>query len=125
MAAHIKYSKESKKKSFTDRYFNNKFSDVNNMTPAQQTGIFYKKANELRDGFKPIFSNETQYLPNVMGSQLVSDFSQTLDTKSNPFNPSFQSTKSLTIPPNKKTDDVIKFMVVGGALFLVYQILTD
>jgi len=125
MAAHIKYSKESKKKSFTDRYFNNKFSDVNNMTPAQQTGIFYKKANELRDGFKPIFSNETQYLPNVMGSQLVSDFSQTLDTKSNSFKPSFQSTKSLTIPPNKKTDDVIKFIVIGGALFLVYQILTD
>jgi hypothetical protein len=125
MAAHIKYSKESKKKSFTDRYFNNKFSDVNNMTPAQQTGIFYKKANELRDGFKPIFSNETQYLPNVMGSQLVSDFSQTLDTKSNQFKTSFPNKKSLTIPPNKKADDVIKFIVIGGALFLVYQILTD
>jgi hypothetical protein len=125
MAAHIKYSKESKKKSFTDRYFNNKFSDVNNMTPAQQTGIFYKKANELRDGFKPIFSNETQYLPNVMGSQLVYDFSQTLDTKSNQFKTSFPNKKSLTIPPNKKADDVIKFIVIGGALFLVYQILTD
>ena len=61
-----------------------------------------------------------------MGSQLVSDFSETLDTKSNQFKSSFPNKKSLTIPPNKrKADDVIKFIVVGGALFLVYQILTD
>ena len=66
-------------------------------------------------------------LPNLKGSQIVSasDYAQTLDAKSNLFKPSFQSTKSLTIPPNKRADDIIKFIVIGGALFLVYQILTD
>ena len=78
MAEHIKYSQGVKKKSFTDNYFNKKFADVNDMTPAQQTGLFYNKANEFRTGFKPIFANETQYLPYVKGSELASDFSDKL-----------------------------------------------
>ena len=120
MSKHLKYSKDAK------IGFEGHFFDDKDMSKAEQTGFVYNVANGYRDRFKPIFANETQYLPNVMGSQLVSDYSQTLDTKSNSFKPSFQSTKSLTIPPNKrKTDDVIKFIVIGGALFLVYQILTD
>jgi len=117
--------KKGAKKTFVEGYFNNKFSSAPKSVSASEAFV-YDVANEQREFFKPIFANETQYLPNVFGSELVSNYSQTLDTKSNSIKPSFQSTKSLTIPPNKrKADDIIKFIVVGGALFLVYQILTD
>jgi len=117
--------KKGAKKTFVEGYFNNKFSSAPKSVSASEAFV-YDVANEQREFFKPIFANETQYLPNVLGSELVSNYSQTLDTKSNSIKPSFQSTKSLTIPPNKrKADDIIKFVVIGGALFLVYQILTD
>jgi len=120
----LTYKKDAKK-TFVEGYFNNKFSSAPKSVSASEAFV-YDVANEQREFFKPIFANETQYLPNVLGSELVSNYSQTLDTKSNSIKPSFQSTKSLTIPPNKrKADDIIKFIVVGGALFLVYQILTD
>jgi len=120
----LTYKKDAKK-TFVEGYFNNKFSSAPKSVSASEAFV-YDVANEQREFFKPIFANETQYLPNVFGSELVSNYSQTLDTKSNSIKPSFQSTKSLTIPPNKrKADDIIKFIVVGGALFLVYQILTD
>ena len=117
--------KKGAKKTFVEGYFNKKFASTPKSVSASEAFV-YDVANDQREFFKPIFANETQYLPNVMGTQVVSDYSQTLDTKSNSYKPSFQSTKSLTIPPNKrKADDIIKFIVVGGALFLVYQILTD
>jgi hypothetical protein len=117
--------KKGAKKTFVEGYFNKKVSSTPRNVSASEAFV-YDVANDQREFFKPIFANETKYLPNVMGSQLVSDYSQTLDTKSNLFKPSFQSVKSLTVPPNKrKADDVIKFIVVGGVLFLVYQILTD
>jgi hypothetical protein len=116
--------KKGAKKTFVEGYFNKKVSFTPRNVSASEAFV-YDVANDQREFFKPIFANETKYLPNVMGSQLVSDYSQTLDTKSNLFKPSFQSAKSLTVPPNKKADDIIKFIVVGGVLFLVYQILTD
>jgi hypothetical protein len=116
--------KKGAKKTFVEGYFNKKVSSTPRNVSANEAFV-YDVANDQREFFKPIFANETKYLPNVMGSQLVSDYSQTLDTKSNLFKPSFQSAKSLTVPPNKKADDIIKFIVVGGVLFLVYQILTD
>ena len=117
--------KKGAKKTFVEGYFNKKVSSTPRNVSASEAFV-YDVANDQREFFKPIFANETQYLPNVMGSQLVSDYSQTLDTQSNSFKPSFQSIKSLTVPPNKrKADDIIKFIVVGGVLFLVYQILTD
>lgn len=129
MSDYLKYTKQSKKRAFTDKYFNNKFSDVNNMTPAQQTGIFYKKANELRDGFKPIFVNETQYLPNVKGASLMSDFSEKLDVSSDILQSSLKksiSSESLTIPPNKKTDySLLKLLLVGTGLYLIYKIIEE
>jgi hypothetical protein len=121
--------KKGAKKSFVEGYFNNKFSSAPKSVSASEAFV-YDVANEQREFFKPIFANETQYLPNVLGSELVSDYSQTLDNTSIPFSvqskSSFPNKKSLTVPPNKrKADDIIKFIVVGGALFLVYQILTD
>ena len=130
MADNIKYTKSSKKKTFTDNYFNNKFADVNNMTTAQQTGVFYTKANELRTGFKPIFANETKYLPNVKGSDLVSSFSDTLDV-SDVSNASSKnnsiSSESLTIPPNKKSEiyPIATFALVVSGLYLIYKIIED
>ena len=115
------------KKSFVEGYFNKKFVSTPKNVSASEAFV-YDVANDQREFFKPIFANETKYLPNVKGSQIVSasDYSQTLDTKSNPFKSSFPSTESLTVPPNKrKADDIIQFIVIGGALFLVYQILTD
>lgn len=129
MSDSLKYTKQSKKRAFTDKYFNNKFSDVNNMTPAQQTGVFYKKANELRTWFKPIFVNETQYLPNVKGSSLMTDFSEQLDVTSNSsksYSSSSISSESLTIPPNKQPDySVLKFLLVGTGLYLIYKIIEE
>jgi hypothetical protein len=125
--------KKGAKKTFVEGYFNKKVSSTPRNVSASEAFV-YDVANDQREFFKPIFANETKYLPNVRGSELVSDYSQTLDNVSSPLispfsnksNPSFQSIKSLTVPPNKrKADDVIKFIVVGGVLFLVYQILTD
>jgi hypothetical protein len=116
--------KKGAKKTFVEGYFNKKVSSKPRNVSASEAFV-YDIANDQREFFKPIFANETKYLPNVKGSQVVSDYSQTLDTKSNLFKPSFQNVKSLTVPPNKKANDVIKFIVVGGVLFLVYQILTD
>ena len=129
MSDYLKYTARSKKRAFTDKYFNNKFSDVNNMTPAQQTGVFYKKANELRNGFKPIFENETQYLPNIKGSNLMSDYSEKLDVSTDNLKSSVSnslSSKSLTIPPNKKSDyPLLKFLLVGTGIYLIYKIIED
>jgi hypothetical protein len=121
----LTYAKGAKK-SFVEGYFNKKFVSTPKNVSASEAFV-YDVANDQREFFKPIFANETKYLPNVKGSQIVSasDYSQTLDTKSNPFKSSFPSTESLTVPPNKRADDIIKFIVVGGVLFLVYQILTD
>jgi hypothetical protein len=122
----LTYAKGAKK-SFVEGYFNKKFVSTPKNVSASEAFV-YDVANDQREFFKPIFANETKYLPNVKGSQIVSasDYSQTLDTKSNPFKSSFPSTESLTVPPNKrKADDIIQFIVIGGALFLVYQILTD
>lgn len=118
----LTYSKGAKK-SFVEGYFNKKSSSAPRNISASEAFV-YDVANEQRDFFKPIFANETKYLPNIRGSETVSDYSQTLDNKSS--KSSFPSTESLTIPPHKrKADDMIKFIIVGGALFLVYQILTD
>jgi len=129
MSDYLKYTKQSKKRAFTDKYFNKKFSDVNNMTPAQQTGIFYKKANELRTGFKPIFVNETQYLPNIKGTNLISEFSEKLDVTSNnslKISKNSISSKSLTIPPNKKSDyPLLQLLLVGTGIYLIYKIIED
>lgn len=127
MAEHIKYAK---KKSFVDNYFNNKFADVNDMTPAQQAGVFYNKANEFRSGFNPIFANETQFLPNVKGSELSSEFSDKLDVSnvaSSKSSSSSNSSESLTIPPNRKADyyPIAKFALVVGGLYLIYKIIED
>jgi hypothetical protein len=122
----LTYAKGAKK-SFVEGYFNKKFVSTPKNVSASEAFV-YDVANDQREFIKPIFANETKYLPNVKGSQIVSasDYSQTLDTKSNPFKSSFPSTESLTVPPNKrKADDIIQFIVIGGALFLVYQILTD
>lgn len=129
MSDSLKYTKQSKKRAFTDYYFNKKFSDVNNMTPAQQTGIFYKKANELRAGFKPIFDNETQYLPNVKGANLMSEFSEKLDVSNDSLKISRKnsiSSESLTIPPSKQSDySALKFLLVGTGIYLIYKIIED
>ena len=123
----LTYAKGAKK-SFVEGYFNKKFVSTPKNVSASEAFV-YDVANDQREFFKPIFANETKYLPNVMGSQLVSDYSQTLDNSSIPFSmkskSSFPNKESLTIPPNKRADDVIKFIVIGGALFLVYQILSD
>jgi hypothetical protein len=124
--------KKGAKKTFVEGYFNKKFASTPKNVSASEAFV-YDVANDQREFFKPIFANETKYLPNVKGSELVSDYSQKLDAISRPLNneyssmfkSSFPNKESLTIPPNKKTDDVIKFIVIGGALFLVYQILTD
>ena len=124
--------KKGVKKTFVEGYFNKKFASTPKNVSASEAFV-YDVANDQREFFKPIFANETKYLPNVRGSELVSDYSQTLDAISKPlsnqsskqFKSSFPNKESLTIPPNKKADDVIKFIVIGGALFLVYQILTD
>lgn len=123
----LTYAKGAKK-SFVEGYFNKKFvSSPKNVSASE--AFVYDVANDQREFFKPIFANETKYLPNVRGAELMSDYSQKLDNTSTPLSSSFQSSfpnkESLTIPPNKRADDVIKFIVVGGALFLVYQILTD
>ena len=124
--------KKGAKKTFVEGYFNKKVSSTPRNVSASEAFV-YDVANDQREFFKPIFANETKYLPNVRGSELVSDYSQKLDSVSSPLNKeyssmfksSFPNKESLTIPPNKKADDVIKFIVIGGALFLVYQILTD
>jgi hypothetical protein len=127
----LKYAKGAKK-SFVEGYFNKKVASTPKNISASEAFV-YDVANDQREFFKPIFANETKYLPNVRGSELVSDYSQKLDNVSSPLNmeyssmfkSSFPNKESLTIPPNKKADDIIKFIVIGGALFLVYQILTD
>lgn len=126
MAENIKHTK---KRSFTDNYFNNKFSDVNNMTKAQQSGMFYRKANELRSSFKPIFANETKYVPNTKGSDLISEYSEKLDVsngKNSLKSSNSISSESLTIPPNKKPDyTILKFALVSSGLYLIYKIIEE
>jgi hypothetical protein len=117
----LTYSKGAKK-SFVEGYFNNKFSSTHKPISASEAFV-YDVANEQRDFFKPIFANETQYLPNVKGTETLSDYSDNLDSISK--KSSFPSNESLTIPPHKKANDIIKFLIVGAGLFVVYQILTD
>ena len=117
----LTYSKGAKK-TFVEGYFNNKFSSTPKPISASEAFV-YDVANDQRDFFKPLFANETQYLPNIKASEKISDYAENLDSRSK--SSSFPSNKSLTIPPNKKANDIIQFIVIGGALFLVYQILTD
>lgn len=117
MSTHLKYSKDAKI-GFEGNFFNDK-----DMSKAEQAGFIYDTANDFRDRFKPVFANETKYLPNVKGSELVSSDVKRTDLPAD--TAQFPSAKSLTVPPHKKAEDIIKFMVVGGALFLVYKIITD
>jgi hypothetical protein len=121
MSKHLKYSKDAK------IGFEGHFFDDKNMSAAEQTGFVYNVANGYRDRFKPVFANETKYLPNIKGSDLVSSSVKRTDLPANipSAQINFPSTESLTVPPHKKADEIIKFLVIGGALFLVYQILTD
>jgi hypothetical protein len=122
----LTYSKGAKK-SFVEGYFNNKFSSTPKPISASEAFV-YDVANEQRDFFKPIFANETQYLPNIKGTEKLSDYSDKLDSKSNSkINKSgFPSNESLTLPPHKRNkSDIIKFLIVSAGLFVVYQILTD
>ena len=120
MSKHLKYAKDAKI-GFEGHFFNDK-----DMSAAEQSGFIYSVANGHRDRLKPIFANETKYLPNIKGSDLVNSSVKRLDLPANiPSAKIFPSTESLTVPPHKKADEIIKFLVIGGALFLVYQILTD
>jgi archaellin len=142
----LTYAKGAKKK-FVESYFDNKFAS-NGQPISNAQSFVYDLANEHRTFFKPIFANETQYLPNGFGSQVISDYSQSLDTSA----PTSMTTSApvqdvktsqsvslpqlLTIPPTQTTDikddkkdkkhnDMLKFLLIGGGLFLVYQILVD
>jgi hypothetical protein len=127
MSKNLTYNKKAKKKGFVDVYFNNRFESLPK-APSASEAFVYDIANEHRDFFKPIFANETQYLPNgnFRGSQVSQakpNYSETLDVVSNSTRP---STQSLTIPPNKKPDNLLlKGLVLGAGIFLVYQILED
>lgn len=122
----LTYSKGAKK-SFVDGYFNKKFASNPTAVSNSETFI-YDLANEHRQFFKPIFANESQYLPNTIKSGLNSDYSETLDVTSNLSNSRSQSisSQSLTIPPNKKSNNLLlKAVVLGAGLFLAYQIIKD
>lgn len=124
MNKNLTYNKKAKKKGFVDGYFNNRFESIPK-APSASEAFVYDIANEHRDFFKPIFANETQYLPNgtFRDSQVKTNYSETLDVVSNSTRP---STQSLTIPPNKKSDNLLlKGLVLGAGIFLVYQILED
>jgi hypothetical protein len=123
MNKNLTYSKKAKK-GFVEGYFNNKFAEAPKVVSASEAFV-YDIANDQREFFKPIFANETQYLPNgkFIDSQVRPNYSETLDVVSNSTRP---STQSLTIPPNKKSDNLLlKGLVVGAGVFLVYQILED
>jgi len=128
MNNHLTYSKNAKK-GFVEGYFNKKVSETPK-TASASTAFVYDLANEQREFFKPIFANETQYLPNgtFSDSQVKPDYAETLDvvSKSIQTNIPSNSTQSLTIPPNKQPDNLLlKGLVVGASIFLVYQILED
>jgi hypothetical protein len=123
MNKNLTYSKKAKK-GFVEGYFNKKVSDTPKSASAS-TAFVYDLANEQREFFKPIFANETQYLPNgtLSDSQVKTSYAETLDVVSNSTRP---STQSLTIPPIKQPDNLLlKGLVVGASIFLVYQILED
>jgi hypothetical protein len=123
MNKNLTYSKKAKK-GFVEGYFNNKFAEAPKVVSASEAFV-YDIANDQREFFKPIFANETQYLPNgkFIDSQVRPNYSETLDVVSNSTRP---STQSLTIPPNKISDNLLlKGLVVGAGVFLVYQILED
>ena len=101
------------------------FPLLNVPTLSASEAFVYDIANDQREFFKPIFANETQYLPNdkFSDSQVKPNYAETLDVVSKSTRP---STQSLTIPPNKKSDNLLlKGLVVGAGIFLVYQILED
>jgi hypothetical protein len=126
MNKNLTYSKNAKK-GFVEGYFNNKFAEAPKVVSASEAFV-YDIANEQREFFKPIFANETKYLPNgnfhvSQVSQGKPNYAETLDVVSNSTRP---STQSLTIPPIKKSDNfLLKVLVVGAGIFLVYQILED
>lgn len=123
MNKNLTYSKKAKK-GFVEGYFNNKFAETPKVVSASEAFV-YDIANDQREFFKPIFANETQYLPNgkFSDSQVKPNYAETLDVVSKSTRP---STQSLTIPPNKKSDNLLlKGLVVGAGIFLVYQILED
>jgi hypothetical protein len=127
MKGNLKNTKQSNKRGFADNNIN--FSDVNTMTASQQTNIFFTKANEFRNGYEPIFANESQFLPNSKSSNLISDFSEKLDVSRDivkiPITNSISS-ESLTLPPNKKSDNgLLKFLLVGVGLYLIYNIIEE
>jgi hypothetical protein len=117
----LTYSKGAKK-TFVEGYFNNKFSSTPKPISASEAFV-YDVANDQREFFKPLFANETQYLPNIKASEKISDYAENLDSRSK--SSSFPSNKSLTTPPHKKANEIIKFLIIGAGLFVVYQILTD
>ena len=128
MNKNLTYSKKAKK-GFVEGYFNKKVSDTPKSASAS-TAFVYDLANEQREFFKPIFANETQYLPNgtTSISQVKPDYAETLDviSKSKISNSPSISTESLTIPPIKQPDNLLlKGLVLGAGVFLVYQILED
>lgn len=135
MPKHIKYS-PNVKKSFVTQFFERKFADTSVMTPAQQKQRIFNIANDCREWYSPIFSNETKYL-----NDDINNVKQSLDTKdlfiensdkgdvlymkvSDNYVP--KSSENLTTPPIKKKDyPYVKAALVGVGVALLTKILIE
>ena len=118
MSKHLKYDKNAKI-GFGGNFFND-----NKMTAAEQTGFVYNVANGYRDRLKPIFANETKYLPNIKGSELLSSSVKRTNLPANIPSAVFPSTQSLTNPPHKQRDEILlQALLIGAGIYLVAQIL--
>lgn len=135
MAKHIKYS-PNVKKSFVTQFFERKFADTSVMTPAQQKQRIFGIANNCRDWYSPVFSDESKYL-----SEDIANVKQSLDTKdlfiensdkgnvlymkvSDNYVP--KSSLDLTTPPMKKKDyPFVKAALVGVGVALLTKILIE
>lgn len=111
MNKHLKYAKNATKVGFTDAV--NNFMPNNNSLVTNKKEHIYNTANNCRWWYTPIWSDETQYLPNENRNQVEVE-----ETVSN------TDVSNLTVPPERKKNLLLTAALIGAGTFIALKILT-
>ena len=96
-------------------------------TAEDKTNYILNIANSCRGWYEPVFTNESKYLPVTNPSIVVLEHSAPQDNTALDLAPdgSFEDVSGLTTPPQRQRfTDLEKALLLGGAAFIIFKILS-